>query len=589
MSFNEKLVEYFKAIGCSHHEIADVMGVGIATISRYRTGAVKPRQNSAMVERFAHALGILAVQKGVALTEQEILDGLNDTLEDAPQTDFALPRENINRLLAALDVRSVSFADYLKFDPSHVSRILSGQRNPSDAFDFCCQASAFAVSLCGSDNYNLSLLAAVAGFDASAVTSDRMLYDLILQWILNNRHVGDSSLDGFLKKLDSFDLDEYIRAVKFDDIRLPTVPFLLPTSKHYRGIAQMKESELDFIKATVLSRSKDDVMLYSDMPLGEMASDTEFSKKYMFGMAMLLKKGLHIHFIHDVHRPFDEMLLGLEANIPLYMTGQISPYYLRRSQNSVFLHLLKVSGGAALEGSAIAGHQPSGKYYLTKQHDELQYYQMKAQHLLSKAHSLMDIYRSGRKAEFSEHIRKYLQSNGERRIICGGLPLFTLSGELLERVIEANGLTQEESAELRDLYRERREAYEALLQNNRFTLEVSVSDENADNAHIAIPELFWERALDYDRALFDAHLAQTRAFAAAHENLLLKENPYPTFRNISFTIINNRSVVVSKEKSPTIHFIIHHPKLVQAFRYFIPPITDGSGASRTGTSRDTLA
>ena len=86
---------------------------------------------------------------------------------------------------------------------------------------------------------------------------------------------------------------EYIRAIHFDELKVPSVPFQLPTSKSYFGLNQMMESELDFLKATVLSKSFEPVTMYSDMPMEEMAKDPEFPKKWMFGMAMMLKKGLH--------------------------------------------------------------------------------------------------------------------------------------------------------------------------------------------------------------------------------------------------------------------------------------------------------
>ena len=71
--------------------------------------------------------------------------------------------------------------------------------------------------------------------------------------------------------------------------------------------------------------------MYSDMPMSEMAKDPDFPKKWMFGMAMMLKKGLHLHQIHNLDRSFlTKMMLGLESWIPMYMTGQISPYYLKR-------------------------------------------------------------------------------------------------------------------------------------------------------------------------------------------------------------------------------------------------------------------
>lgn len=147
---------------------------------------------------------------------------------------------------------------------------------------------------------------------------------------------------------------------------MPTVPFQIPSAKTYFGLKEMMESELDFLKATVLSKSMHDVTMYSDMPMEEMAKDADFPKKWMFGMAMLLKKGLHLNQIHNLDRSFEDMMLGLESWIPMYMTGQISPYYLKNVQNNSFLHLIKVSGSAALSGEAVAGHHSDGKYYLTK-------------------------------------------------------------------------------------------------------------------------------------------------------------------------------------------------------------------------------
>ena len=134
-------------------------------------------------------------------------------------------------------------------------------------------------------------------------------------------------MTSFLEKLNDFNLDEYIRTIHFDKLKVPSVPFQLPTSKRYFGLKEMMDSELAFLKATVLSKSNEPVIMYSDMPMGEMAKDPEFPRKWMFGIAMMLKKGLHLNQIHNIDRSFEDMMLGLESWIPMYMTGQISPYY----------------------------------------------------------------------------------------------------------------------------------------------------------------------------------------------------------------------------------------------------------------------
>ena len=171
-------------------------------------------------------------------------------------------------------------------------------------------------------------------------------------------------MQSFLEKLDQFDLNNFIRSIRFDELKVPTMPIQLPGSRSYFGIREFMTAELDYLKATVLSPSMENVIMYSDMPMEEMSKDPDFPKKWMFGMAMLLKKGLHINMIHNVNRPFSEMMLGLESYIPMYMTGQISRYYLNETPNQVFGHFLKVSGTVALSGECIAGFHNDGKYYL---------------------------------------------------------------------------------------------------------------------------------------------------------------------------------------------------------------------------------
>ena len=117
----------------------------------------------------------------------------------------------------------------------------------------------------------------------------------------------------------------------------------------------------------------------------------------MFAIAMSLKKGLHLNIIHNLDRPFNEIMLGLESWIPIYMTGQVSPFYLKASKNDIYHHLNYVSGGFALTGECIKGFHNKGMYYLTNKEKEIKYYKEKAELLLKKASPLMDIYKEENK------------------------------------------------------------------------------------------------------------------------------------------------------------------------------------------------
>ncbi len=64
-------------------------------------------------------------------------------------------------------------------------------------------------------------------------------------------------------------------------------------------------------------------------------------------MAMMLKKGLHLNQIHNLDRSFEDMMLGLESWIPMYMTGQISPYYLKNALGGPFTPAEGVRSGGS--------------------------------------------------------------------------------------------------------------------------------------------------------------------------------------------------------------------------------------------------
>ena len=137
------------------------------------------------------------------------------------------------------------------------------------------------------------------------------------------------------------------------------------------------------------------------------------------------------------------MMLGLESWIPMYMTGQISPYYFKNVQNNIFLHFLKVSGAAALSGEAIAGYHADGKYYLTKSKHEVEYYRKRADEMLKNACPLMEIYRSERKNELNAFLVTDTKIAGGRRSILSTLPLYTISSELLDYILTRNNTNAE--------------------------------------------------------------------------------------------------------------------------------------------------
>lgn len=578
MKFSEKLNDYIKQLSCTGKDICNLSGISAASFSRYRNGERVPELGTKSFEDLCCALAQISAQKGELQITADAVKKAFVSCDDFVSTDKELLRKNFNTLLSALNVNLTQLCQYTNYDASAVFRIRNGSRKPGDAERFASAVASFVTRTMQMPS-EIAAVAELIGCDIDEIYDLSVRYAKIKSWLLKQpvQKAEDNSVSKFLSKLDDFDLNEYIKVIKFDELKVPSVPFQIPSSKTYFGIKEMMESELDFLKSTVLSKSSAPVIMYSDMPMKEMAKDPEFPKKWMFGMAMMLKKGLHLHQIHNLDRSFDEMMLGLESWIPMYMTGQISPYYFKNAPNDVFLHFLKVSGIAALSGEAVAGYHADGKYYLTKVKREVEYYRKRAEEMLKNAYPLMEIYRSERKNELNAFLLADIKTAGKRRSILSSLPLYTISDELLNRILTRNNIDAELKEKIKEYAKTQRQRIKIILENER--IEDEIPDFVQENFTKSPPMLelsgiFCEEDIPYNEEKYTAHLKESMAFAEQNPNYTLKCSTAHAFNNLKIIIHEGQWVMVSKGKTPAIHFVIRHPKLRSAIECFIPPITE---------------
>ncbi len=339
----------------------------------------------------------------------------------------------------------------------------------------------------------------------------------------------------------------------------------------------MKKGELDFFKATVLSKSNEPIFMCSDMPMEDMAQDIEFGKKWMFAIAMTLKKGLHLNIIHNLDRPFNEMMLGLESWIPIYMTGQVSPYYLRGFQDSVYCHFNYVSGAVALTGECINGYHDKGKYFLTSNKSDVAYYKEKATCLLDKATPLMKIYTAESKSAFEAFMTSSINTTKNRRRILSSLPIHTISDELLLKILKHNNVTDKDIKNITESINKQKQIIEKVLDSNILEDEIPKLSKKEFNNHpvkLFLSDSFYENNVYYNYEEYLEHLKSTKKYAKNTSNYKLNISSNHTFRNIQILICKNNWVMISKDNSPSIHFVINHPKLRDAIEHFIPPVVE---------------
>lgn len=575
MNFKEVLNKYLKELNCSQKMLSESSGLSETVISRYKSGERTPVKNSEQLTKLTTA--IFNISKTMS-KKQYTLDKIENDFNKVLQNDnfnYTTLSNNLNILITSLKISINEMSKYIVFDSSHISRIRYGKAKPSNPIEFSNKICTYIFNRYNNpdDINNLMTIIECKKNDLS----NNNFYNTLFTWLTSESIKVKNQINDFLYDLDSFNLNDYIKAIKFDELKVPSIPFYKAKSRHYYGIEEMKEGELNFFKATVLSKSKEDIFMCSHMPMEDMAEDVSFGKKWMFAIAMCLKKGHHLNIIHNLDRPFNEMMLGLESWIPIYMTGQISPYYLKDSKNSVYNHLDYVSGNVALTGECIKGYHNKGMYYLTTNKNEIKYYKEKSELILKKAKPLMQIYRENNIKEYELFLKNDEEIPCDRTRYLSSLPLFTISDKLLNKMLKRNKFSKTDIDKIIKYKKEELKYMNNILKRNKVNDYIYIIEENEfknDPPSLSLNNLFIDKKIKYTYNEYIEHLRQTKEWSKQEKNYELNYVNDKTFKNITITFIKNHYVIISKSSNPTIHFVIKHPKLIESIENFNPIVKE---------------
>lgn len=283
MHFAELLKKLYKELNCTQTTLAQVSGLSPSVISRYLSGDRIPAADSEQLQALSRGLSEIAISQGItdSVFSYESLIGTLQSAIQQKENAYGQFASHFDQLIACLNIHIKSMAAALNFDTSYLYRVRTGERHPSDLENFCDRVADYIA-----DNYasvtDLPAVAELFHCPESELTQPTDFRQHIITYLLSDDGDNNENLmSGFLSKMDEFNLDEYIKVIHFDELKVPSMPVHLPTSKYYYGIANMRNAELDFFKTTVLGKSKEDIFMFGDMPMADMAEDMDFNKKWM--------------------------------------------------------------------------------------------------------------------------------------------------------------------------------------------------------------------------------------------------------------------------------------------------------------------
>lgn len=408
MKFSEELNNYLQLLNCSAQDLSNKTGLSPTLISRYLNDKRTPRLGSDYFKKIVDGIYEISISNNIELNKTNIYDVLNKSLSftDINFDDFVA---NFNLLLVELNINISDIAKFVGYDTSFISKVRSKNRKPSDLADFSKKIACYVVQ-----NYQnaeqKAIISTIVNCSLEDLDNSNKYLSILESWLVSHQDNNSELVKNFLNKLDTFDLNDYI-GTDFNKIKVPTSPIILKNSKTFFGSEGRKKAEGEFLKTTLLSKLKEPIFFFNNLPISEAGKDEEFKKKWILAVTMVLKKGLHLNMVHTIDRPLNEMLLGLENWIPIYMTGSISPYFFKEPPSNMFYESLYVSGSVCLSGNCFKNSDENSRFFLTTKTNELEFYKEKAQYMLSKAKPLMTIYKEKDKSKFYEFLNNEKKSN----------------------------------------------------------------------------------------------------------------------------------------------------------------------------------
>lgn len=585
MGFAEEFGRCIDELGCCAVDLSDLTGLSRSTISRYRNGSRLPSEES--IPQLAEALvRASAISADISLADTSAPPGLDVALieeisrrlsqslrSDQPEYDYELFRERMNALIDALGITLSDLSNALNHDPSHLSRIRTGRRRPGDPRVLAAGLAGYISRTYTSEADLRTIEQAISFRSVPASCAPDFpgagLEIALLDWLMEGQREASRDIVSFARTLDEFSPADYTWRRILSSIALPAAPFRIPPQRDYLGERELREGELDFLMATLMARNAREMLIYSDFPIETSLADKSFMKRWVSGVALLLKRGVHLDMVHCLDRPLGELIAGLEAWVPFYMTGQISGHYLPEVAGQPFHHLLMASKAAVLTGSCVRGRHEFAKARLVRRKKDVAQEGESAAAMLELVKPLVKAFDESRNRDFLKAIEEDLPRASELLILVTSPPAFVMSDELLERILANSGVGEREGRLVLADVRRERALIESFLAHGSVRVNMATLSRTAFEERpvtLVSPSIRCKKPLSYAYSDYTRHIAELCACQERFDSLSVASVSHAPYRNLHVVVCDDAWAAFIKGRSPVTHFLLCHPHLVQATR-----------------------
>lgn len=616
MAFHHKLDWLLAQMNCSNANLARTASLDASIVSRFRTGARIPTQNSKQLENLYKGLILLAESRNQTHVLLNVLghssaDLSNSALYESlfrwmgEQDSMLKPERQHSRnseqkkkngkrakplkgfakkldiLMKALHVSNIQLARFLNVDASLISRFRSGMRTLSTESQFISNICTYFSSRTKTHGQVLTLLEILSiskGAD-SYLNNPRQLFDDLYHWLTKNQDITDNSVvNNLLEKLDTFQAQWNITHLLPELV--PVKEGAIHSIESFWGIHGIQQAVIRFLTLTASQNTPRTLYLYSDHPINWMTSDMNFTKTWASLMLTVLAKGCKVKIIHNVERDFSELFSAIEKWLPLYMTGQIEPYYHKRGRDIRFYRTMFIASDLALINSTcVAGTEEHAEYIFNTESRQIKQLTEEFQYLLSSCNSLMQIFTPQTADQYLLRLAEFERQDVAAKALLPSPSICTIPLGLLKSILDRTNTPIEQRQKILFYHENRRERFYKYISSNNMTELVALATTEqlyAGMICIDLPKFIFDTPIYYTPREYSEHMKSI--VQILNQNSHYHFCPYHSspFRNIQIIAKEGVSTMILINDNPATTFIINHPLMCSAFSGYLEALFDNN-------------
>lgn len=468
---------------------------------------------------------------------------------------------------------NVELAEAVGLDASHVSRLRRGERKLPRHQKFITamslyfaeqavaeyQKNALREALCPGEEWPENLQKAAA---------------LIGDYLASPLHEQEHSVNLFLDNLTSYTPPETGDFIPYTD----SLPASGETAFYY-GKKGKQQAVIRFLQAVLAKDEPQTLLLYSDEEM-DWLTDKNFVGTWSYLLMRILQNQNRVKIIHNTSRRSQELLVGISKWLPLYLTGNIEPYYCPQASASPLRRTIFIAPKtAAVMSNSVTNQNADGlNLYLTDP-QAVAAAEAEINTYFTLCLPLVRFYTTEKTADLTKILCDFTKKSDTAISAHNSPSLMTMPWQL------ARSLSKRlQFEELQQNYKKAAAKFKQQLEQGTSITEIIKLPcrRDIDKGRITLPYRsgFYFKNANYLPEEYRAHL----------NNLIKLMERYDNYKLVFNNNINENILIISREKSgtliarkndPTVLMAVYEPNMCEAFWLYLQKLQGKPNKAKT--------